>query len=249
MLLNTQARARSRLPRLCSRPRSRARRRRREAPPAKPAPCTDMLVDRSGGRRRHRARARELPAPGRRPRRRRRTTWTSRASSSNTTTTTPASSSPRRTSRSPTSTRRSRRRCATKRISYTFDFDLVDGITLVRAINDNGTWKFFAAKPTTLVPSRCRSSRHARGEQWVDVELKGKVYEGKNGVIEIELPAAISKPGLKLKNIYSQVIDALQGGELRRLRQRRGARRRPDGAVRAQLHDRRELRRARRRST
>ena len=91
---------------------------------------------------------------------------------------------------------------ATKRISYTFDFDVVDGISFVRAVNDNGTWKFFAGKPTTYgtVPVL-----NTGVSSWVDVELKGRVFEGKSGIIEIELPDAIAKPGQKLTNVYVMI--------------------------------------------
>jgi hypothetical protein len=83
-------------------------------------------------------------------------------------------------------------------ISYLLDFDLTEGISFVRAENNKGTISYHAATVTT-VPGAGVSQ--VTGQK----TLKGAFIEGPNGVVQIELPPELSKPGTVLKNVFTNV--------------------------------------------
>lgn len=82
--------------------------------------------------------------------------------------------------------------------SYVLDFATNEGYSFVRAETDGEEVTFHAAVVQSAGPV---SSANPLAEE----DLKGRFLEGPDGIVEIELPAALSKPGLKLESVYAYV--------------------------------------------
>jgi hypothetical protein len=80
---------------------------------------------------------------------------------------------------------------------YYVDFTDVDGIQDVRATNTKGTWTYEYEQAAEL-PGGLPGPSEA-------VATTGSVVEGPNGIVSIDLPAALAKEGVKLDKLFGRI--------------------------------------------
>ena len=89
-------------------------------------------------------------------------------------------------------------------MEYRINFAAVEDVLGVTAINEKGEFSYtytHYARPLGGTPSPAQPGAA------VDDETTGRLFEGPNGVIQIDMPAELAKAGTKLADLYSGSVE------------------------------------------